>query len=671
AMTAAGDPGGVIAPLVLAGAYFTVLALRRRLAPLMALPAALKLVILAAALTAMKVAQHEWPIYFGLLGALLALAGAEFGRRVAPKWTRPHTWIGLGTAALSLVWAAGWFFAEEAGFGPDGGMAAIDVLIRTTLWPLLAGLVWSVRSSAPRAVVVTQLLLVAEVALLLRRFEVRWEAVPFCFAGVALAGGVLAEVLTRRGAREPQMSVLAVLSDATAGLGLVLLLARASLFWSPEGAGWAVFFWAALVVLYFVQTALDRPAAHVAAVLVYPLLVFWARSAVLDWSAIGLVLASGAMVSAAALRLWRPFREAAPQTAHVGGAAALALAGLVYALRPDECWMGLSAVGIVAGLHVFTALALRSSVFEYTGMFLAGATLLLGAYQGGTPPHRLGLVAMVLPPASYVLGEVGTRFGWRAFGRSAIDASALFAGGALVLTLALGCSESYPLLGLIGTVSLLVLAVAGAGAVRRDESRSNGVLAGAQAVGGCALVVAAALQVIWLEESMWPQIALAAGAACHLHVALRRELRAMEYTALAMLSAAYLLAFPEFGLEGSRYGLVAMALPIVFYGLSSFGRDFGWKAFTDSSYEMVVPSSAAVLVLTVFGAVGGGAWLALVVTVGALLGAGYLGLIHRSRTGRASQGGHGVAAGLVAAAVCVQVLQRGHVQFLPEAGLIA
>ncbi len=656
-LAAARDPGLVIAPLALGCVYFSALAVLRRDGRILAAPAILKAVILAAALRALKVPEHEWPVYFMVLGVLLVSVSALFWKKLETAWLWPHHLTGWVLGGAALLYAGVSFISQELGVGASGGMSALDVFVFTAAPPLAAGALFAVFRRGAVPTVLAGLLAVLECALLLRRFEAPWRVVPAAFLAMAGAFAVLAAFAGRDGGRRGQSAALALLADGAAALGLVCLLARVQLFWEAPGARWAALFAAGAAGLYAAQTLRGRAASFPALASGYVLLVFGARALGWEWTVLGALLAAAALLSVLTLgrleRLAR-FREADLALGQLAGAAAVVLAGCVYLWRPEASHWALIALALAAVLHVLTALTKRLLVLEYTGMFLAGAACLAAVHELGLSAGRLGLPALALPAGFFALSAAGRRWSWPAFSSSAFDMAAVSSLAALVLSLTLFL-EGYGVLTAVAVVvpAGAVFLAAAQAAGGEDRFRNPMSLAG-HSLGACALMAAAAVQVLGHGESVWPQIALLAAAGFHVHLALDRRMRVAEYAAMAAAAAAYLLFFPEFELAAGRYGLVSMALPLVFYGVSSLGRELGWRAFTESAFDMVVPASVAVLILTVLGWLGG-PYLALVVAVGAVLGAGYLSLA-RGRAGiRTSGVGHVIAALLVAAAVCVQV----------------
>ncbi len=666
-IVAARDPLLVISPLALSGAYFTALALLRRDGRILAAPAILKAVVLGATLRALKVPEHEWPIYFMVFGVLLVSVSALFWRRVAIAWLWPHHLTGWVLGGAALLCASVSFVSHELGVGTPEGMSALDVFVLTVALPLVAGALFAVFRRGTVPTVLAGLLAVLECALLLKRFEAPWRAVPVAFLALAGAFAVLAMLARRGGEHQQQAGALTLLADGAAGLGLVCLLARAPLFWEGPDARWAALFAAGAGALYLTETLRGRAAAFPTLAAGYMLLIFGARSLGWDWTVLGALLAAGALLSVLTLGRRERFREAAHSLGQVAGAAAVVLAGCVYLWRPVGSPWALAALALAAALHVASALMTGFAILEYTGMFLAGAAYLAAAHEMGLPARRLGLPALALPAAFSALSAAGRRWSWPAFGRSAFDMAAVSSLAALTLSLTL-------LLGgygiLIAVAVIVPVGAAFLAAVRaangEDECRSPVSVAG-HALGACAMIAAVAVQVLWRGESVWPQVALVLTAAFYVHLALDRSARAAEYFAMALAAAAYLLIFPEFKLAAGRYGLVSMALPLVFYGVSSLGRQLGWRAFTESAFDMVVPACVTVLTLTV------PVWipwpyLAPVAAVAGALAVAYLALANKDETGLARDGAHAIAAAVLALAAGFQVL-RDDVAALPELAL--
>jgi hypothetical protein len=666
-ISAEGSPAAVIVPLVLSCIFFMGYAWAQGQGWLLAVAGALKLMILGASLQALAVPLHEYPVYYMLLGVLLVSCAGFFRSRLAAQWTLPHYATGWVAAIAALLCAGAVYVSDPSMSWSAAGMSAMDVFILTVAPALVAATVFAAARGRLLPTVLAALLATLQCALLLKRYAIPWESVPLCYALLAALVGLLGAVAGRNASREEQGEALTIAGYGLSVLGLICLLSRIESFWWGSGARWALLFSAVILAAYVSRSLLWKAAAVPVMLGFYAVLVFGSRSLGWEWTALAPVLAGGALLSAAVLWPLRSFRDAALCAGHAAGWAALALAFFTYIEAPEQSHWGLLAVGLVAVLHLGSAVAKRLAVMEYTGLLVAGAALLLSGYELGAPVDRLGLLALGLPLVYFVLEQISRKLEWKLFDASAAFAGALSACAALVFTVAFGGGDPDVLPGLMVMAAVLVLPLVVVLALGDNDQGRGLVLTVLEAVGAGALVVAAAAQVLWCEASLWPQLALLAMGCCYAYSALRRGRRLSEYLSMTVIAAAYLLVFPEFEMEASRYGMVAMALPLAFYGISAIGRDLEWKSFVQSSFDMVVPAAVAVLVLSVFGWLGG-AYMAVVVIAAALLGAGFVSLVRGRTESHPALAGHCIAAVLVAIAVGVQVL-RDDAPFLPQLAL--
>ena len=660
------DPAAVIWPLAACACFFTGLAVLRRRGAILGVVAGLKVLILGAALRSLGVAGHEWPVYYMLFGVLLVASGGLFSGRVERQWLLPHCAAGWAAAGLSLLLAAVSYLADLAGLRSPAGMASGDVFILTAAPPLIAGIACSLLRRDLLPVVLSAVLATLETALLLERFEIAYFAVPLSFALLAALMGTAGALLQRSGDRFLQGRALGAAADVVAGLALACLLTRIELFWSVAGARWAMLFFGVVCGSYVARSLLGRISAMPALTSFFMVLVFGCRSLGLHWSVQAPVLAGGALLTTLAMIPVKGYRQPAFLLGQVAGGAAIVLSFFVYWQAGASSHWGLLAVALVAGLHLASAVIERKTILEYTGLGIAGAGMILGAYELGMPPARLGLAALGLPVAYRLLALVSWRLELPVFRDSPAASAALGSGIALALTISLGGSSVHVFPGIAALVLLATCWLIATQAVGEDLREYAG--AAISVLGSAMLIATAGLLVIWRGESLWPQLALAAVGVFHAYRALARGERWSEYAAMTVGAAAYLLVFPEFEMEASRYGMVAMALPLAFYGVSAVGRELGWKSFVESSFDMVVPGSAAVLVLSLLAWLGG-AVLAVVVSVAALLLASFLSASRGRAESRWASYGHCAAALMMALGVGVQVIRKD-AAYVPELVLV-